>query len=209
MNIHDVTLFKELHDLKGIPQPEKWHPEGDAWNHTMMVLGVARQYSPENSKLYLACICHDLGKARTPKEEWPKHYGHAWLGCGLTRSLLRRLGIDDKTCEQIVFTTKYHMHIHDALILNYKTYAKIYNEIVDLTTDDYDRIQLISLLTDLGVCDHFGRGEIINDGPYSYKPASYMRRILIDISNNFGCRKITERLDFNMIKQIMKENSDV
>jgi len=63
--------FKPLFDLIGVLQPEKWHPEGDAYEHTMLVV---EKVSGEEARF--AALCHDFGKALTPKENWPKHYGH-------------------------------------------------------------------------------------------------------------------------------------
>ena len=84
--------FKEIKDLIGAEQPTKYHPEGDAYNHTMLVLDMAsdltKQYE-ENRKLEIrfSALVHDLGKGVTPKEEYPHHYGHGNTGAELVGEL--------------------------------------------------------------------------------------------------------------------------
>ena len=80
--------FKEIKDLIGAEQPPKYHPEGDAYNHTMLVLDMAAeltQHLEEQRRLEIrfSALVHDLGKGVTPKEEYPHHYGHENTGAEL------------------------------------------------------------------------------------------------------------------------------
>lgn len=84
--------FKEIKDLIGAEQPVKYHPEGDAYNHTMLVLDMASdltKQSEENRKLEIrfSALVHDLGKGLTPKEQYPHHYGHENTGVDLVVKL--------------------------------------------------------------------------------------------------------------------------
>ncbi|MBR3888263.1 MAG: HD domain-containing protein [Clostridia bacterium] len=86
LNVH----FEEIQNLIGKTQPEKYHPEGDAFNHTMIVLDkVASQ--TDNDELIFAALVHDLGKGTTPKEMLPKHLGHEERGVELVKALCERL----------------------------------------------------------------------------------------------------------------------
>ena len=67
--------FKEVKNLIGALQPEKFHPEGDAYIHTMMVLDYVAKQTNKLEIRYSALV-HDLGKGITPKEEYPHHYNH-------------------------------------------------------------------------------------------------------------------------------------
>jgi tRNA nucleotidyltransferase (CCA-adding enzyme) len=63
-------LFPELHALVGCPQEPEWHPEGDVWVHTMLVIDEMRRRlddldRPEQLILMLGAVCHDLGKPAT------------------------------------------------------------------------------------------------------------------------------------------------
>jgi len=84
--------FKEINQLIGVEQPIKYHPEGDAYNHTMLVLDMASQLTKsmkEDRKLEIrfSALVHDLGKGLTPRKEYPHHYGHEIKGVDLVNSL--------------------------------------------------------------------------------------------------------------------------
>lgn len=86
-NVLDVH-FKEIQDLIGVEQPPKYHPEGDAYNHTMLVLDMAsdltKDYEEERKlEIRFSALVHDLGKGVTPKEQYPHHYGHEDAGVDL------------------------------------------------------------------------------------------------------------------------------
>ena len=71
--------FKEIYDLIGALQPPEHHPEGDSFNHTMMVLDKAAELT-DDLEIRFSALVHDLGKGITPKEEYPHHYGHEIKG---------------------------------------------------------------------------------------------------------------------------------
>ena len=84
--------FQEIKALIGVEQPVKYHPEGDAYNHTMLVLDMASKMTKNlelNRKLEIrfSALVHDLGKGLTPKEEYPHHYGHENTGVELVEKL--------------------------------------------------------------------------------------------------------------------------
>jgi len=63
-------MFPELDALVGCPQEPEWHPEGDVWVHTLLVIDGARtriddlEY-PQQVTVMLGAVCHDLGKPAT------------------------------------------------------------------------------------------------------------------------------------------------
>lgn len=80
--------FKEIQNLIGAEQPPKYHPEGDAYNHTMLVLDMVsdltKDYEGERKlEIRFSALVHDLGKGVTPKEQYPHHYGHEDAGVDL------------------------------------------------------------------------------------------------------------------------------
>ncbi|HMC76061.1 MAG TPA: hypothetical protein VKH34_02975 [Vicinamibacterales bacterium] len=63
-------LFPELDVLVGCPQEPEWHPEGDVWVHTLLVIDEARRRIddleyPQQVAVMLGAVCHDLGKPAT------------------------------------------------------------------------------------------------------------------------------------------------
>ncbi len=82
--------FKEIYDLIGSTQPEKYHPEGDSFAHTMMVVDKSAQIT-NNLEIRFSALVHDLGKGITPKEMLPHHYGHDKSGVLLVANFGKRL----------------------------------------------------------------------------------------------------------------------
>ena len=63
-------IFPELDALVGCPQEPEWHPEGDVWIHTLLVIDEARRRIddleyPQQVAVMLGAVCHDLGKPAT------------------------------------------------------------------------------------------------------------------------------------------------
>ena len=63
-------LFPELEALIDCPQEPEWHPEGDVWVHTLMVVDEARRriddlQPPQQVAVMLGAVCHDFGKPAT------------------------------------------------------------------------------------------------------------------------------------------------
>lgn len=88
-NVLDVH-FTEIYNLIGALQPIEYHPEGDAYNHTMIVLDEISK-NTKDLKIRFAGLVHDLGKGVTPKQEYPHHYGHDKNGVKLVAQLGNRI----------------------------------------------------------------------------------------------------------------------
>ena len=106
--------FKEIKDLIGAKQPVKYHPEGDAYNHTMLVLDMASDMTKEfelNRKLEIrfAALVHDLGKGLTPKEEYPHHYGHEDTGVELVEKFGNKINAPNNWVKCGKTSCKEHM----------------------------------------------------------------------------------------------------
>lgn len=84
--------FKEIYDLIGSIQPKQYHPEGDSYNHTMIVVDKSVELTKDTG-IRFACLVHDLGKGVTPKEMYPHHYGHDEKGVELVGDLGNRIGV--------------------------------------------------------------------------------------------------------------------
>ena len=126
-----AVLFPELDALYGVPNPAKYHPEIDSFVHTMMVLQQATLLSEQvdchKSAVRFAAICHDLGKARTPKSNWPHHHGHEKLGITPMRNLCKRLKVPSYYQQLAELTCEYHTHIHKIFELRPETVVKLFN----------------------------------------------------------------------------------
>lgn len=103
--------FKEVSDLVGVEQNPEFHPEGDAYTHTMQVL-IAMSKMTTAPERRFAALTHDFGKALTPKDQWPKHYGHEQAGLEPLHELSSRLKIPNKWRHAAHFGTENHMRFH-------------------------------------------------------------------------------------------------
>ena len=83
------TLFPEIYALIGKTQPVDFHPEGDAYNHTMLVADKVAA-STDNVVAVFAGLVHDIGKGVTPKEMLPHHYDHEKKGLDVLKSWNKR-----------------------------------------------------------------------------------------------------------------------
>lgn len=109
-------LFKEipaLKDLNQIPQDPRWHPEGDVWTHTLLVIDNL----PANATFAMAlcALFHDVGKATaTVIHETGRitAHGHEKDSKKLTSEILINLGADSKLIEDVLFLVYRHMIAH-------------------------------------------------------------------------------------------------
>lgn len=93
-------LFPELAALAGCPQEPEWHPEGDVWIHTLMVVDQARTRIDDLDRsgrvaVMLGALCHDLGKPATTAviDGRIRSLGHEEAGVAPATALLDRLNV--------------------------------------------------------------------------------------------------------------------
>jgi tRNA nucleotidyltransferase (CCA-adding enzyme) len=93
-------LFPELKALVGCPQEPEWHPEGDVWVHTLMVIDQARTRiedlpHAQQVTVMLGAVCHDLGKPPTTAvvDGRIRSMEHEQAGVAPALALLDRLNI--------------------------------------------------------------------------------------------------------------------
>ena len=106
--------FKEVYDLIGAEQPLKYHPEGDSYNHTMIVLDRVADKTKMLSdrrklELRFSALVHDLGKGTTPKEEYPHHINHEKRGAQLVKNMGNRLKLPTRLIKCGVTSCLEHM----------------------------------------------------------------------------------------------------
>ncbi len=112
------ALLPEVERMKGCEQPPAYHPEGDVWVHTLMLL----DHLPAAASATLAwgMLLHDVGKPPTftpPDPEKPgdriRFNGHAEIGVAVARAILNRLRFSNDDCAQILELVKHHMQFGD------------------------------------------------------------------------------------------------
>lgn len=101
-------LFPEIHALIGKTQPEAFHPEGDAFEHTMEIVDIVASLT-DDVAVRFAGLVHDLGKGVTPEEMLPHHYGHEQKGLEVLLAWNKRMTLPRKWLQGGLFVIKEHM----------------------------------------------------------------------------------------------------
>lgn len=119
-----ARIFPELDRLFGVPQPEKYHPEIDTGIHSMLALEQAAILSAKPAVRFAALV-HDLGKAATPKENWPSHRGHESGGIKILEEFCRRIRVPNQYKKLAANVMRYHTHCHKAMELRPGTIVEL------------------------------------------------------------------------------------
>jgi len=108
-----AVLFPEIDRLFGVPQPRQHHPEIDSGIHVLQVLDHAATLT-DDLRVRFAALVHDLGKAETPADEWPRHMSHEEKSVELIRSLCRRMRAPNEYRDLAILAARYHTRCHRA-----------------------------------------------------------------------------------------------
>lgn len=119
-----ARIFPEIDALFGVPQRRDYHPEIDAGIHTLMALAQARGITDDAIVLF-AVLVHDLGKALTPEQEWPRHYRHEILGLDPIDRLCERYRAPARHRDFARLVCRYHLHMHRLSTLKPGTVVKL------------------------------------------------------------------------------------
>lgn len=122
-----AIIIPEIDRLFGVPQTAEHHPEIDTGVHTLMVLQQASLLSNSTSVRF-AALTHDLGKAATPKEEWPRHIAHEERGAVLVEQMCKRLKIPNAYKDLAVLVARYHLQCHRAFELRANTLLNLFEK---------------------------------------------------------------------------------
>lgn len=114
-----AEVLPEAAALVGLEQDPKWHPEGDAWQHTLQVVDAAaglRIIDKEQDLMLLwAALCHDLGKAQTTNNEDGRirSKGHTDIAGELTERLVSRYESIARVRKGAAKLAEHHLKPHD------------------------------------------------------------------------------------------------
>jgi len=152
-----LHFLPEIQALVGVPQDAEWHPEGDVFVHTMMVIDEAARLRSGDAfdlSLMYGALCHDLGKPATTEvvDGRTRSRKHDAVGVGLSDALLERLRAPASLVRRVGVLVRHHL----APGLYYrggakpKAYRKLARELeaCDATME---------LLLRVATADHLGR----------------------------------------------------
>ncbi len=115
-----AEVLPEVARLHGVEQPPEWHPEGDVWTHTMLLL---EKLEPGcSATLAWGALLHDIGKPatfqvdRSGKDghaERIRFSGHVEVGVRIAEVICNRLRFSNEETAQIVALVRHHMRFGD------------------------------------------------------------------------------------------------
>lgn len=109
-------ILPELSRMKGVEQPPQFHPEGDVWIHTRMMLGML--HAGTSPALAWGALLHDVGKPPTfAPATGPgtriRFDGHVEVGARIAEEIMRRLRFPNDEIEQVVALVANHLRFKD------------------------------------------------------------------------------------------------
>ncbi len=124
-------VLPEVAAMKGVEQPPEWHPEGDVWVHTLLL--IEKLQAGVKPTLAWSALLHDVGKPptfRAPNAADAKprirFNGHAEVGATLTRHILNRLRFSNSDTDQIVSLVANHMRFGDVKNMKQSTLKRFF-----------------------------------------------------------------------------------
>lgn len=168
------VVLPEINSLFGVPNPHQYHQEIDTGIHSLMTLRVSSRLS-EEPLVRFAALLHDLGKASTPMQAWPKHHGHEDEGTKLIRALCARLRIPNDYRDLAVTVARVHLNIHRVCELRPNTIVKLLEQV-----DAFRRPQLFHKILIACQADAEGCGKTMD-----YRQSQLWNEILSE------CVKVT------------------
>ena len=111
----------EVERMKGVEQPPQYHPEGDVWVHTLLLLEMLK---PEASRtLAWGALLHDVGKPPTFRvaPDRIRFDGHVEVGVRMAEEICHRLRMSNEDREQIAALVANHLRFADVLRMKEST----------------------------------------------------------------------------------------
>ncbi|MFZ0334692.1 MAG: CCA tRNA nucleotidyltransferase [Candidatus Acidiferrales bacterium] len=110
-------VLPEVARMKGIQQPAQFHPEGDVWTHTLLMIEKLPAGAPRT--LAWGVLLHDVGKPPTFKapagpNDRIRFDDHVEIGVRMAEEICRRLRFSNEDAEQIASLVANHMRFKDA-----------------------------------------------------------------------------------------------
>jgi poly(A) polymerase len=104
-------ILPEVAAMKGVEQPPEFHPEGDVWTHTLIMLD---HLSGASATLALGVLLHDVGKPPTFRiADRIRFDEHEQVGTGMASEILHRLRFSNDEIRQVTELVANHMKFKD------------------------------------------------------------------------------------------------
>lgn len=145
-------ILPEMEDLKGCDQPPDFHPEGDVFVHTRLMLSLLK---PDASlPLVLSVLFHDLGKPATRMVDETgriRFNGHEGVSAEISRRILQRLRFPNEIIDAIIPAVHLHMSFKDVPNMRVATLKRM---MARPTFDDELELHRVDCLGSHGMLDN-------------------------------------------------------
>jgi len=113
-------VLPEVPLMKGVEQPPQYHPEGDVYVHTLLLL---EQLCNAELELAWGCLLHDIAKPNTFERaaDRIRFHGHDKIGADMTEEILRRLHYSNDLVRVVTALTAEHLKFKDAMAMKKST----------------------------------------------------------------------------------------
>jgi poly(A) polymerase len=117
-------VLPEITAMKGVEQPPEFHPEGDVFVHTLLLLENLPQPCPIT--LAWGALMHDVGKPATFRRapDRIRFDEHAKVGTKMAEAICRRLRFSNEDTEQILLLVENHMRFGDVERMKPSTFKR-------------------------------------------------------------------------------------
>lgn len=121
------VLLPEIEAMKGVEQSPDYHPEGDVFQHTMLLLDQLQ--SPTETLAY-GCLLHDVAKPLCVRRDGDRltFYGHTEQGAEIAEEILKRLKRSRATWERVVYLVRNHLRHTQAPKMRLSTLKRFLGE---------------------------------------------------------------------------------
>jgi len=157
-----AALNPELDVLSGVPQDKKWHPEGNVWDHTLLVVDraaeiVKREKPDEDTALtiMLSSLLHDVGKPQTTefKDGAWRSPGHGETGKSPSEKFLASCEFGKAIEDRVVLLVQNHMRVEQL----YQSRDEVKPATVQRLAKEIQPATIEELVL-VARADHLGRG---------------------------------------------------
>jgi len=144
-----AAILPEVETLKGVEQPPKFHPEGDVFVHTMLLL---KKLKKTDTILSFACLLHDIGKPATyEKKDRIRFNNHDKVGARMSEEILKRLRFSNDEIKKIVYCIDNHMRVMNAMKMREATLKRMFLKDTFLTELELHKLDCMASHSDLKI----------------------------------------------------------
>ena len=162
------AILPEIEAMRGVEQSPDFHPEGDVFVHTLLLLD---KLAHPSETLALGALLHDVAKplCRARKDERITFYGHCEKGAEMAIAICQRLKRSRATWERVVYLVKNHLRLLSAPEMRSATLKRFLREEGIAELLELARIDALSSSGDLRPYE-FCRDQLVELGPEQIVP---------------------------------------